>query len=267
MLLGGVALKSLQTSSPPLTTAMAVTCPLCRVLALPALPRTPPPPVDDWSLNCSHLPATVRAVHDALDFWCSYGSHLPVTLATVDTGQLCAVCGCPTKRFCLACQISLCSNQRKHKLTLYIRGQPNTVYISCSQWYHRFTLLPAIEHAGQQRMIASLRYELTHYPQSIKVDDQKKVVQHRCALCGTKAAHACLDCCATLCTVVRDFLLEAPGTQVVVSRSCNEVWHTEQPGDARARYCKSSRNAAENWLRSQRSNVDNSATGLSSLHF
>ena len=146
-------------------------------LPCPGAPSTstnsPPPPVDDWSLNCSHLPATVPAVHDALDFWCSYGSHLPVTLATVDTGQLCAVCGCPTKQFCLACQISLCSNQRKHKLTLYIRGQPNTVYISCSQWYHRFTLLPAIEHAGQQRMIASLRYELTHYPQSIKVDDDQ----------------------------------------------------------------------------------------------
>jgi len=216
----------------------------------------------------SHMPATVatgeleavpttglyHSPHGTLDDfgavnnWCRYGSHLPATAAL---GQSCAVCNGFTKQCCVACTVWLCSNKKKHRVSIDVGTQPTTVDMSCSQLYHWAVLLPLVLRLNDEIMTASLLYALKHYPQTI-LDDQKRVLQVRCDLCGHKASHKCLDCRVALCTVPHNFLLETPGTQspVVVTRTCNDVWHTELTAEARALYCGSSREAADNWLRS-----------------
>jgi hypothetical protein len=155
----------------------------------------------------------------------------------------------------------LCSNKKKHSVSICVGTQQTTVDMSCSQLYHWTVLLPFVLRLNDERMTASLLYALKHYPQTI-CDDQKRVLQVRCDLCGAKATHKCLDCRVALCTVPHNFLLETPGTQspVVVTRTCNDVWHTELTAEARALYCGSSRAAADNWLRSSE-RAETSTTG------
>ena len=211
-----------------------------------------------------HIMQVLGNVNDVELDWCAYGIHLPAT-ADVTDDRFCNECHAPTKQWCRACQVFLCSNPRNKTLELTVGTKQMSVEVTCSQYYHWKTGLELAMQSGDARRLKGLQDCLKHYPQST---ERKGVIrQLQCRLCKMKTTHECWDCGVRLCTKPRTFLLRDSATQehTLVTRRCDEVWHTEKTQAARDPYCKKSRMAAEQvvaWQQREGSNVDCSAAGL-----